>query len=246
MTKDNILLIVDPQNDFVDPRGSLYVPRSEEALDEIINHIYSGKYDRIIVTMDTHQDYHIGHTGFWENIEPFSKINKEDIECGKVVPAHTTQEELDRIREEVIKEISRTESGEICVWPKHCIVGTWGHNFPKNLSIALNYWSVLQRKSFEVYQKGMNPYKESYSLLDDVIPDFKNAENIMVCGFCRDICVYNTFKALLNCGDDIIPFNTHMEVLKQASATLSQNSEFVDKKYEELCKLHPERFRFEG
>ena len=64
----NILLIVDPQNDFI--TGSLAVPGAVSAMDYLTAYLqehYAG-YDAIVVTMDQHPADHcsfVGHGGSW-------------------------------------------------------------------------------------------------------------------------------------------------------------------------------------
>jgi len=56
-----ILVVVDYQNDFADPSGSLYVHQGEVIADNIQSHINSGKYDSIVYTMDSHisEEYNV-------------------------------------------------------------------------------------------------------------------------------------------------------------------------------------------
>lgn len=60
-------LIVDPQNDFCDPNGALYVPGAEEdskRLAETIKRLRN-KISHINVTLDTHRLIDIAHPIFW-------------------------------------------------------------------------------------------------------------------------------------------------------------------------------------
>lgn len=49
-----ILVVVDYQNDFVDPNGALPVPNADTISDNIQARIDSGDYEKIIYTFDTH------------------------------------------------------------------------------------------------------------------------------------------------------------------------------------------------
>lgn len=55
-----ILIVVDYQNDFVDPQGVLPVPNAIEIVENIQREIDNNIFDRVIYTMDTHTDkqYH--------------------------------------------------------------------------------------------------------------------------------------------------------------------------------------------
>ena len=54
-----ILIVVDYQNDFVDPNGALPVPNADKLSNKIQNRINSDDYESIIYTLDTHtpEDY---------------------------------------------------------------------------------------------------------------------------------------------------------------------------------------------
>lgn len=73
-TSKNILLIIDPQNDFTDhpgeKRGSLAVDGALEDYTKIVNMLesYPTFFDEIHVSLDTHTSQHIGHPGFWKVI----------------------------------------------------------------------------------------------------------------------------------------------------------------------------------
>jgi nicotinamidase-related amidase len=55
---DNLLIVVDCQNDFVDENGSMYVKGADEALHNIAKLISSGKIDDVIFTVDWHPETH--------------------------------------------------------------------------------------------------------------------------------------------------------------------------------------------
>ena len=63
----NSLLIIDPQNDFCSPEGSLFVKGAEEdcrSIKKVLENL-DKKIDSIIITMDMHHFYDISHPGFW-------------------------------------------------------------------------------------------------------------------------------------------------------------------------------------
>jgi nicotinamidase-related amidase len=69
----NVLLIIDPQNDFSDAQepwrsknGSLSVPGASGDYSRIIYFIENNDLDEIHVSLDTHTKRHIGHPGFWQ------------------------------------------------------------------------------------------------------------------------------------------------------------------------------------
>jgi len=56
-----MLLIIDVQNDFAMPNGSLYVKGGEEIIAPINERIKTGNYDMIVASMDNHP---VGHCSF--------------------------------------------------------------------------------------------------------------------------------------------------------------------------------------
>ena len=56
------LVIVDPQNDFLNPQGSLYVKNNDLAT-EIYKYATNNEYDAILITLDCHP---IRHCSFSE------------------------------------------------------------------------------------------------------------------------------------------------------------------------------------
>lgn len=224
-----VLFIVDPQNDFVDPKGSLYVKGAERAIDNICEFIKNEQIDRIIVSQDTHQHYHIGHSEYWRgNPTPGTQIKiPEDIDSGRYLPRSS---DLTRIKE--------LNSGKtITIWPHHCIEGSWGQAFPDRLVEALNIWSSRKLQNYEVYTKGKYPHNEAYSLLDDYTPNFLGTTELLVCGFCKDICVYETLKAIIQ--TRILPKirENMITVLDTCTLPYGPDDDSLKRKYQELLDI---------
>ena len=57
------LLIIDPQNDFCDPSGALYVPGADKDMDNVADFILAkkDKLDDIHATLDSHHFIDIAH-----------------------------------------------------------------------------------------------------------------------------------------------------------------------------------------
>jgi nicotinamidase/pyrazinamidase len=83
------LLIIDPQVDFCDPKGALYVPGAERDMERLAKMVRRTreKLDDIHVTLDSHHRIHIAHPIFWKdsrgNHPPvFTRISRTDVEQG--------------------------------------------------------------------------------------------------------------------------------------------------------------------
>ncbi len=49
-----MLLIIDPNNDFADSHGSLYVPNANKAIEAIAHYINENNPEAIAISLDTH------------------------------------------------------------------------------------------------------------------------------------------------------------------------------------------------
>jgi nicotinamidase-related amidase len=81
----NIVLIIDPQNDFSDVNeldrtqpGSLSVPGASEDYSKIIDFISTNSIDEVHVSLDTHTSRHIGHPGFWDRVNHDGTLTPAD------------------------------------------------------------------------------------------------------------------------------------------------------------------------
>ena len=182
------LLIIDPQVDFCDPAGNLFVPGADkdcERLTAMINRI-SKKVSDIHVTLDTHHRFDIAHPAFWINDKgqhptPFTVITYDDLKNGvwkAAVPAFQNAKAFyaaykrDHFgAEEYVKSLSDNHRYALCVWPPHCLIGHPGHNVSPNVLAALDKWEQDHVTGFvDFVTKGSNFWTEHYSaVMADVI-----------------------------------------------------------------------------
>ena len=64
------LLLIDPQNDFCDPSGSLHVAGADRDMDRLalMIHRLAGKLSDIHVTLDSHRKVDISHPLWWRDV----------------------------------------------------------------------------------------------------------------------------------------------------------------------------------
>ena len=92
----NLLLIIDPQNDFVNPDGSLYVDGAEDSIKNLCQWINENNknIDEVFITQDTHMSYHIGHSCFWKEYpKPGTKISYQNVLESDFTPILSREEE---------------------------------------------------------------------------------------------------------------------------------------------------------
>ncbi|MBU0646853.1 hypothetical protein KKC67_01480 [Patescibacteria group bacterium] len=170
------LLIIDPQNDFCDIDGAtLPVPGANEDMQRLgtmINRVGS-KLEDIHVTLDSHRFIDIAHPAWWKNQNgdqpaPFTIISADDIENGIWT---TRNPGFCKRTLEYARQLEATGKYLICVWPPHCLIGTWGHNVHTDLNEALQNWSNKEFAMVDYVTKGSNPWTEHYGAMQAEVSD---------------------------------------------------------------------------
>ena len=213
-------LIVDPQNDFCDPKGTLYVPGAREdslRLSDTIKRLRD-KVSHISVTLDTHRLIDIAHPIFWVDHEgrhpaPFTLITKDDLKKGlwrTSLPDH-----MDRAVR-YVDELAKNDRYVLCIWPPHCLIGSWGHCVTKPVYDALLEWE----NNFSLVDytlKGLNMWTEHYSALkadvedpedpatglnEKLIKRLHEADIIAISGQALSHCVANSVRDLADNWDE--------------------------------------------
>eukprot|EP01111_Echinosteliopsis_oligospora_P018313 TRINITY_DN830_c0_g1_i1.p2 TRINITY_DN830_c0_g1~~TRINITY_DN830_c0_g1_i1.p2 ORF type:complete len:227 (-),score=71.89 TRINITY_DN830_c0_g1_i1:18-698(-) len=168
MTK-KALLVIDVQNDFIS--GSLAVAGGDEVVPIIRDLQEKCSWDLIVWSQDWHPAKHASFSSEW--------VGKNDIN-GKAIEAGKTTVVNIRGTVEVF-------------WPDHCIQGSKGAEFHKDLSVG---------KNVTIVQKGKNPQVDSYSAFADnsqkdltelySVLDKAQITEVYVCGIATDYCVNYT------------------------------------------------------
>ncbi len=164
------LLIIDPQNDFCSPDGSLYVNGAEHDMQRLSDLIdkYRKHLSGITVTFDIHKSFHIAHPIFWIDAntgthpEVYTIIKKQDVLSGRyytAVPAYQ------KLAEYYVWELENNGRYELCIWPPHCLVGSHGANIYKPLFDAIERYNSDIYNATEYIYKSTNSFTEQYSVL---------------------------------------------------------------------------------
>jgi nicotinamidase-related amidase len=169
------LLVIDPQNDFLDiPGAALPVPGANADMQRLADWLgaHLEQVQSITVTMDSHASVGVERTSFWQDAQglqaaPFTLITAADVLAGRYAPRHAAQ------RAEVLRYLQALEAGgqrQLIVWPVHCVVGTWGHNLHTGLAEALAAWEAHTGKVCDKVLKGQHPLTEQYSAFRAEVP----------------------------------------------------------------------------
>lgn len=206
------LLIIDPQNDFCDSKGSLFVPGADEDMNRLSAMIQrlKKKISMIHVTLDTHHVVDIAHPIFWvdstgNHPNPFTIITLEDVQTGRW---RTSNPQAQKRSIEYVRQLKENNRYSLVIWPYHCLIGSWGQNVYPKLFHALLEWEQ-EYQIVDYILKGSNIYTEHYSAIQADVPDpqdpstmlnsqliqsLEQADLIAIAGEALNFCVANTVK----------------------------------------------------
>ncbi len=213
-----VLLIVDPQNDFCDPhRGALSVPGADGDMQRLARLIarLSNRISSIHVTLDSHHLIHVAHPVYWQDPagnhpSPFTIISAADVDEGRWLP--TRPNWLRQTREgfgalDYVHALEANGKYPLCIWPPHCLIGSWGHNIFPPLLEALHTWEANAFAGVKFAPKGSNLHTEHFSAIRADVPDphdpstqtntalletLQTADEILLAGEAASHCVANT------------------------------------------------------
>ena len=211
--RKNALLIVDPQNDFCDQRGSLYVEGAAADTARLAKHIADTpeRYDGIYISLDSHDVIAIFHPRYWvneagEHPAPYTPIARKDLaewRSASVVNEVQTKKFFDAMDRKGIESLM--------IWPEHCVVSTWGHQVADTLREVLAVWRNATGQAVRYCFKGENPYSEQFSVfegVDDSWEDMKfnerlyrtlaSFERLTVAGEALSHCVESSIASYMN------------------------------------------------
>ena len=211
-TNKAVMLIIDPQVDFCDPNGALYVQGADGDMSRLGKMISEnlGMIDAINVTLDSHQTVHIAHPIWWTNSKgehpaPFTVITVDDVNTGVW---RATNPDMQQHSADYVQSLADNGRYALCVWPPHCLIGSNGWTVHPDLYAPLLEWEGKFRK-VNFVPKGSNFQTEHYSAVKaDVeisgdpttmlnmqfINMLKSGHDILIAGEALDYCIANTIR----------------------------------------------------
>lgn len=211
----NALLIIDPQYDFCNPAGALFVAGAEQDMKNLHDFIVknSDKLDHICVTLDSHPVNDISHPSFWQDKSgnfpaPFTQINLADVKSGKWTARFEPEIAIDYLEKlEVQGEFPHF------IWTEHCLAGSRGGSIDDNLLPALKTWARKEGKDYQTVQKGMYPFSEHFGIFMAQIPtesvletqlnqelldSLSHYQNVYLAGEAKSHCVATSLKQIMD------------------------------------------------
>jgi nicotinamidase/pyrazinamidase len=213
------LLTIDPQNDFCiangpgGEKGALVVGGADADMNRLAAFINRNqrRIDEIHCTLDSHQTVHIAHPIFWVNSKgehpnPFTLITADDVRNGTWRANHPA---LQARAQGYVDTLAKNGRYVLCIWPAHCIIGSWGASIVPVVSDALIAWEKAKFERVNYVPKGSNFLTEHYSgvqadVVDDsdastklnvaLIDALTIADEILITGEALSHCVANTVQ----------------------------------------------------
>lgn len=175
MSENVQLVVIDPQLDFCDPGGALYVKGAEQDIHRLAAMVrrVAPKLDDIHVTLDSHRLIDVAHPIFWKDSggrhpAPFTIISAADVESGRWTPVLPG---LYRRMLDYVRALEANGRYPLCIWPPHCLIGSHGHTVVPELREALQGWEERRFAMVDYVTKGSNPWTEHYSAVCADVPD---------------------------------------------------------------------------
>lgn len=213
------LLLIDPQVDFCDPNGALYVKGAERDMDNVAalidGLVRKKKLADCHVTLDCHQGIHVAHPIFWIDASgnhpaPFTLIAHQDVVDHKWTAARPS------LRKHVLaytKALQDHGRYPLVIWPPHCLIGSGGNNVAPKVLSAVRGWSDSVFNTIHFVSKGSNPLTEHYSAVQADVPDandpstqinttfirnLEEADELLLAGEAGSHCLANTVRDVVD------------------------------------------------
>ncbi len=163
-----ILLLVDPQVDFIHEDGALSVPGAVADTRRSIEWIFrnAARLTTIAVSLDSHHPNQIFYPTWWSDgdgrhPEPFTPITSQEVDQGQWKPLFEPEWSV-----EYVHRLEEQAKKTLMIWPYHTMLGTPGHAITPALYEAIAWHAAARRTEPRFIIKGTIAKTEFYSLLE--------------------------------------------------------------------------------
>ncbi len=206
------LVVIDPQNDFCNKSGALFVPGADEDMERLARLVdrLRDKLTDVHITLDSHRKVDISHPMWWRSNkgkapDPFTQITADDLSSGRWTTAQPGA--FDRSLS-YLRALEASGRYPHVVWPYHCLIGDEGHNVAPVLAQAVHRWEDRFAMA-DVITKGSNPWTEHFSGVQAEVPDpedpstqvnvglirtLEEADVVLMAGEALSHCLANTVR----------------------------------------------------
>ncbi|WP_050632313.1 cysteine hydrolase family protein [Bacillus andreraoultii] len=207
--KKILFLGIDFQNDFME-NGALGVPGAHEDVKNVTKFLYHNlhKVTTIAFSLDTHEPIQIFHPSWWVDDngkypKPLTIISSDDIESGKWHPIYKVEES-----KQYVLNLEREGKKKLCIWPYHCIEGTFGAALEGQLANLIYFHSVVRGTNVMPIVKGKYPTTEMYGIFRpeysdtvgeniELLQKMKEYDQIVIAGEAKSHCVLESVIQLI-------------------------------------------------
>jgi nicotinamidase/pyrazinamidase len=190
-----ILLLVDPQIDFIHINGALSVPGAVEDTRRTNEWIFNNidGLSAVAASLDTHLLFQIFSSSWWVDKKgnppaPFTAITLNDYQDGIWRPvsriynrdasgnkvAWDTDGKYFDWNEYYLARLEEQAKKPLVIWPFHTMLGTPGHAIDPSLFEAILYHGAARMVQPQFLTKGSIPKSENYSIME---PEVKVADH---------------------------------------------------------------------
>lgn len=162
------LIIVDVQEDFLPPNGSLATKQGREVVPVINKLLETKKWDLVAASKDWHPKDHCSFASTHDNKQAFDTMEFKHPLGEEEIQIHT-------------------------LWPDHCVQGTFGAKYDSNLDTSKINVHIQKGylKDREYYSSFGDVWGIHQTELLNILKEYK-ITNVVVCGLAFDYCVLNT------------------------------------------------------
>lgn len=200
---------------------------------------------KIAFSIDTHQPFQIFHPCWWiddkgENPAPFTVISLDDLNKGKwkaiINPIWSR---------EYVENLEKQGNYQLCIWPYHCIQGTFGHALENQFSNMVYFHSVAKKSVATRMVKGYDPNTEMYGILKaeydpqnkvniDFLNKVKEYDLIVIAGEAKSHCVKRSIEQILEHYQDDLEMTSKIYILEDCMSSISGYEDQTETVFEEF------------
>lgn len=246
-----MFLAIDVQNDFMD-KGALGVPGAHEDVERMTRFIYDNMdyISKIAVSIDTHIPHQIFHPCWWidengNNPDPYTVITLSDLDAGKYRAIINPLKSR-----EYVENLEKNGKKVLCVWPYHCIQGTFGNTLENQFSNMVYFHSVAKKTVPERLVKGYDPLSEMYGIFRkeydygkneinlNILNKMEEYDKIIIAGEAKSHCVLESVKQMLEYYEKRPEITSKVFILEDCMSSIPGYEAETDQTFENFKKKY--------